>query len=383
AEHHARCGGAKGYSPQRLGGCDPTGRDGWRTSRAPSEHCTLHEKGFGWGRGSHYTHTRRRPWTIPCREGRRHVGRVTRAARSVVMGRALFQDPRPRGRGDRGGQGRSGWGAGQACEAARRRRPAADPPRPVRVPGGGTGSVGAPRSSRNGGGALRRGRRGETAARAARRAVAGGAVAPLRGEGPADQAGAPRDRAAQGRVIAANARCAAVTPRYCASSNSDRPLRSELAKKMRCGDLVRRNRSCAARKPTVGRTMAWPSRKMSTRDTQRRMSGWARSRSARIASFQKRQSRWSSSPRFATGDPVHERVGPDVPPELLEQPPHDPAIALRPGEGPPLLLVARGEIVNARPRRGVLERCTVVVAAGVPHVPAQRGRREALVRQPL
>src|SRR5438876_4909841 len=36
----------------RSGGWDPTGRDGWRTSRAPSEHCTLHGRGFGRGRGS-------------------------------------------------------------------------------------------------------------------------------------------------------------------------------------------------------------------------------------------------------------------------------------------------------------------------------------------
>src|SRR2546428_2480475 len=62
-------------------------------------------KGLGRGRGSHYTHTRRRSWTIPCREERRHVGRVTRAARSVAVGRALLQDPRARGRGHRGRQG--------------------------------------------------------------------------------------------------------------------------------------------------------------------------------------------------------------------------------------------------------------------------------------
>src|SRR2546422_3833590 len=199
-EQHVRCGGAKGYSPQRLGGCDPTGRDGWRTSRAPSEHCTLHEKGFGRGRGSRYPHPRRRSWTIPCREGRRHVGRVTRAARSVVMGRAFLQDPRPRGRGDRGGQGRSGWGASEAREAACGGRPAADPPRPVRIPGGGTRPVGAPRPSRNGGGALRRGRRGATAARAAPPAAAQGPVAPLRGEGEAHEEGATGHRAAQGLV---------------------------------------------------------------------------------------------------------------------------------------------------------------------------------------
>src|SRR5207302_546327 len=42
-------------------------------------------KGLGRGRGSHYTHTPRRSWTIPCREERRHVGRVTRAARSVAV----------------------------------------------------------------------------------------------------------------------------------------------------------------------------------------------------------------------------------------------------------------------------------------------------------
>src|SRR5207247_1550425 len=50
-----------------LSGRDPAGRDVWRTSREPSEHCTLHERGFGRGRGSHYTHTRRRSWTIRCR----------------------------------------------------------------------------------------------------------------------------------------------------------------------------------------------------------------------------------------------------------------------------------------------------------------------------
>src|SRR5438105_4053807 len=56
-------------------------------------------KGLGRGRGSHYTHTPRRSWTIPCREERRHVGRVTRAARSVAVGSAFLQDPRARGRG--------------------------------------------------------------------------------------------------------------------------------------------------------------------------------------------------------------------------------------------------------------------------------------------
>src|SRR5205809_377535 len=93
-----------------------------------------------------------------------------------------------------------GRGAGEAREAARRRRPAADPPRPVRVPRGGARPLGAPRPSGGGGGALRGGRRGETAARASRRAAAGGPVAPVRGEGPADEEGAPGHREAEGRV---------------------------------------------------------------------------------------------------------------------------------------------------------------------------------------
>src|SRR4029077_13126062 len=98
-----------------------------------------------------------------------------------------------------GGQGRGGWGAGEAREAACRGRPSADPPRAVRVPRGGARPGGAPRPSRDGGGALRRGRRGEAAARVARRAAPRGPVAPLRGEGATDQAGAPRDREAEGR----------------------------------------------------------------------------------------------------------------------------------------------------------------------------------------
>src|SRR2546427_9237033 len=109
--------------------------------------------------------------------------------------------PISRGRGHRWRQGGGGRRAGEAREAARRRRPAADPPRPVRVPRGGARPVGATRPSGGGGGALRGGRRGKTAARATRRAAAGGPVAPVRGEGPADQEGAERDREAEGRLI--------------------------------------------------------------------------------------------------------------------------------------------------------------------------------------
>src|SRR2546426_8156129 len=78
------------------------------------------------------------------------------------MGRAFLQDPRARGGGHRWRQGRSGRGAGQAREAACGGRSAADPPRPVRIPGGGACPVGAPRPSCNGGGALRRGDRKST-----------------------------------------------------------------------------------------------------------------------------------------------------------------------------------------------------------------------------
>src|SRR5437762_13073162 len=110
-------------------------------------------KGLGRGRGSHYTHTPRRSWTIPCREERRHVGRVTRAARSVAVGSAFLQDPRARGRGHRRRQGAGRQRAGEARETPRGGRPAADPARPVGIPRGGARPVTAPRPSRNGGGA--------------------------------------------------------------------------------------------------------------------------------------------------------------------------------------------------------------------------------------
>src|SRR6266446_926970 len=177
-------------------------RAGTSGGRVANRACIVRyaEKGLSEARGSHYTHTRRRSWTIPCREERRHVGGVSGAAGSVALGRALLQDPRARGRGHRWGQGRSERCAGQAGEAARRGRPTAHPPRPVRVPRGGARPVGASRPSGGSGGPVRRGRRGQTIARASRPAATPGSVAPVRGKGKAHEERAARDREAQRRV---------------------------------------------------------------------------------------------------------------------------------------------------------------------------------------
>src|SRR5438309_1939615 len=72
-------------------------------------------KGLGRGRGSHYTHTPRRSWTIPCREERRHVGA-------------------PRPPGGSGGTLRGGR-RGETATRASRRAAAGGPVAPVRREG--------------------------------------------------------------------------------------------------------------------------------------------------------------------------------------------------------------------------------------------------------
>ena len=87
-------------------------------------------------------------------------------------------------------------------------------------------------------------------------------------------------------AISRSTRSAAVTPRNCASSKSDRPLTSEWAKTRRSRDRFSACRSAENTAPTVGRTIAWPIRITSRRDTHARMRGCTRSRSVRMASFQ-------------------------------------------------------------------------------------------------
>src|SRR3989454_7673667 len=163
-------------------------------------HCILHGKGFGRGRGSHYTHTRLRSWTIPPREERRHVGGLARAARPLVVGRALLQDAGARrGAGQRRASGVERHPR-KAGEAARRRRPPPDPARSVRIRRGRARARGAPRVARGRRGAVRGGRRGEAATGSTGRAAPGGPVAPVRGKGKAHEERAEGDREAQRRV---------------------------------------------------------------------------------------------------------------------------------------------------------------------------------------
>src|SRR5439155_1147734 len=162
------------------------------------------------------------------------------------------------------------------------------------------------------------------------------------------------------------------------------PLRSEFAKNTRSGRCARRNRSRTARNPTAGLTIACPKRMTSIRETHVRMSACARSRSARIASFQKPQSRCTSSARFAAGAPagpgrvgaMHEGTWLEVLPYSSEQLPHDPPVAFGPGGGAALLRVAGREVMAAGPRRRVGEQGAVVVPARVVDVPPHHGGRE-------
>jgi NADP-dependent 3-hydroxy acid dehydrogenase YdfG len=94
------------------------------------------------------------------------------------------------------------------------------------------------------------------------------------------------DAAVVAYAISRSTRSAAVTPRNCASSNRERPLMSECAKTRRSRDRFSACRSAEKTAPTIGRTIAWPIRITSRRDTHALMRGCTRSRSVRIASFQ-------------------------------------------------------------------------------------------------
>src|SRR5881296_41321 len=108
--------------------------------------------------------------------------------RPVALGSTVLQDPGAGRRRDRRRQGGSGGCARQACEAARRRRPAADPAWSLRICRGGARPVGTPRLPGGGGRALRGGPRGEARTGTPRRTAARSPVAPLRRKGPADEA---------------------------------------------------------------------------------------------------------------------------------------------------------------------------------------------------
>src|SRR5215469_17007913 len=64
---------------------------------------------------------------------------------------------------------------------------------------------------------------------------------------------------------------AASMPWYCASSKMEMPLRSEFANITLPLLFFHRERSSEKIDPTAGRTMAWPMRIMSSRETQLRM----------------------------------------------------------------------------------------------------------------
>ena len=61
----------------------------------------------------------------------------------------------------------------------------------------------------------------------------------------------------------------------------------------------------------------------------------------------------------------------------------DPAVAFRPRQRTFFLRIARGEIMDARPRRRVFRQRAIIVAAGVVDVPVQRRRIETLLRKPI
>jgi len=65
---------------------------------------------------------------------------------------------------------------------------------------------------------------------------------------------------------------AARTPRYCASSKMEKPLRRELANRIRPRDVAGFGRSAEKIAPTFGRAIACPIRMMLIRDTHLRMS---------------------------------------------------------------------------------------------------------------
>ena len=98
---------------------------------------------------------------------------------------------------------------------------------------------------------------------------------------------------------------AAITPRYCASSKMEKPLRSEWAKWMLPKGRVKRWRASLHMKPGRGLTIVWPHRMMSIVRTRSRISGCGLERSARMKSAQVCQSVWSRRSRsFAGGEPV-------------------------------------------------------------------------------
>src|SRR3974377_1101855 len=75
------------------------------------------------------------------------------------------------------------------------------------------------------------------------------------------------DAVAYDRPTICSARSAARTPRYCASSKIEKPLRSEFAYSNRPVSDPQRLRSSDARNPGTGRAIACPTRSKSIRDT--------------------------------------------------------------------------------------------------------------------
>ena len=61
----------------------------------------------------------------------------------------------------------------------------------------------------------------------------------------------------------------------------------------------------------------------------------------------------------------------------------DEVVAFRPRKRALLVGIATGEVVHGRPRAGLTQRRTVVIARAVLHPPAQRGGIEAFARHPL